>query len=55
MADSVTPDLSLGLKQTPKYLGFSPKENGGYYSINNGELIIALEDMNQELIDTMRL
>lgn len=51
VADSVTPDLSLGLKQTPKSSGFSPKENGGYYSINNGELIIVLEDMNQKLID----
>jgi len=53
VADSVTPDLSLGLGQTPKSPGFSPKENGGYYSINNGELIIALEEMNQKLIDTI--
>ena len=31
----------------------SPNGDGSYYSVNNGELIIALEEMNQKLIDTI--
>ncbi len=31
----------------------SPNEEGGYYSVNDGELIIALEEMNQNLIDAI--
>jgi adenine-specific DNA-methyltransferase len=31
----------------------SPNGEGSYYSVNNGELIIALEEMNQKLIDTI--
>ena len=34
--------------------GKNPRNDGiGYYSINDGELIIALEEMNQKLIDTI--
>ncbi len=31
----------------------SPKGEGNYYSINNGELIIALDEMTQELVEAI--
>ncbi len=48
--DLVTPDLSRGLVN-PTQTGFSPTDTTGYYSVNDGELIIALEEMNQALIE----
>ena len=56
LTDKVQYVIASEAKQShpPKQIasGKSPR-NYGYYSVNDGELIIALEDMNQELIDTI--
>ena len=43
----------LMLKSCYYALSTKVEEKEKYYSINDGELIIALEEMNQELIDTI--
>jgi len=56
LTDKVQYVIANEAKQShpPKQIasGKNPR-NDGYYSVNDGELIIALEDMNQELIDTI--